>query len=425
MDGEIVKIYSCGPTVYSSPTIGNLRAYIFTDILKKSLRHIGGFEIYDVINITDVGHLQSDADEGEDKIDEAARKKKITPADIAKQYTDEFIRDTILLNIDVPQIWAPATDYVKEMVQHVRQLEERGFTYITSDGVYYDSSKFADYYKLRGGKSDDRVGSRVDFGEKRNKNDFCLWRFAKPTALQKFDSPWGAGTPGWHIECSAIARKYLGDQFDIHTGGVDHIPIHHTNERAQTQALTKKEMARFWMHNEFIKINGTKMSKSLGNAYTLTNLTDRGYSPLHFRYLCLMTHYRTIMNFTWESLDSAKKSYENLVRQIKKNKVPVDADEFSSALVDDLNTAKAMAALWKATPEQALEFDKVLSLGLKEALEEKFMEIPENVAELVQIRAECKKNREFQKSDQIRDEIKALGYEVLDTSNGPIIQPIR
>ena len=433
IDGKTVRIYSCGPTVYSSPTIGNLRAYVFTDILKKSLKNIGKWGLFDVLNVTDVGHLQSDSDEGEDKVEIAAKRAQLSPAEITKKYTAEFTRDTALLNIAPPKVLSPATQYIREMISHIAELEKLGFTYDTSDGVYFDAFKFPDYEKLRRGDNlspDSPTISRIALGEKRGKNDFCLWRKSKPTALQKFPSPWGDGTPGWHIECSAIARRYLGDEFDIHTGGVDHIPIHHTNERAQTEALTNRPMSRFWMHNEFIKINNTKMSKSLGNAYTLTDITDKGYASMHFRYLCLLTHYRTIMNFTWESLDSAKKSYENLVKTIKKNKlteieIAALRKEFQDAITDDLNTAKAIAVLWRADVDLALEYDAVLSLGLREAIE-KFTfglnyhadKIPADVIALANKRLEFKKARDFLNADKLRDEIKSLGYEVLDTKEG-------
>ena len=419
IDGTTARIYSCGPTVYSTATIGNLRAYVFTDILKKSLEEVGGFKVFDVMNTTDVGHLQSDADEGEDKVELAAKKAAVSAQEIAKRYTDEFLCDTDLLNIRRPKVIAPASAYVKQMISHVQELEKNGYTYKLSDGIYFNSAKFEDYYKLRGKPSDDKTGARVAFGEKLGKNDFCLWRFTPPTALQKFDSPWGVGIPGWHIECSAIARQYLGDQFDIHTGGVDHIPIHHTNERAQTESLTKKPMANFWMHNEFIKIDGQKMSKSLGNVYTLADLSERGYLPVHFRYLCLQTHYRTILNFTFEALDGAKRAYENLIKQIKKNKeVPGLKEEFHEALADDLNTSKALAVLWKAPKKLALEFDKVLSLGLAEALQEKQVEIPQEVIDLANQRLKFKQAKDFGAADKIRNDIKKLGYEIIDTADG-------
>jgi len=432
---KTVGIYSCGPTVYNSPTIGNLRAYIFTDILKKTLRHVGGWDILDVVNTTDVGHLQSDADEGEDKMDISAKRTQTTPEQIAKKFTDEFLAATDALNITRPKVIAPATSYINQMIKHVLELEQLGFTYNTSDGVYFRADKFDDYFALRGKSKGDKAGMRVSMGEKQNQNDFCLWRFTKPTALQKFESPWGVGTPGWHIECSAIAREHLGDQFDIHTGGVDHIPIHHTNERAQTQAITKKEMSRFWLHNEFVKVDGTKMSKSLGNVYTLSDLIAIGYDPLHFRYLCLLAHYRTILNFTFDGLDAAKKAYENLVRELSKHKAAPKTkldtakfrDEFNGALSDDLNTPKAIGTLWtmlkspasREIYDQAIEFDRILSLDLDSIKKPKEDKIPKEVMDLAILRAKHKQNRDFANADRLREQINALGFNVSDTPNGP------
>ena len=444
-----VKMYSCGPTVYNSASIGNMRAYIFTDILKRALRHIGGFEIFDVINITDVGHLQSDADDGEDKVELAARKAQLKPLDIAKKYRDEFMADCASLNIHPPKVQAPATSYVAQMIDHIKLLEEKGFTYQTSEGIYFDASRFPDYYALRGSAPKiDIAGKRITMGEKRGMSDFCLWRFTPQMALQKFPSPWGIGIPGWHIECSAIARNYLGDQFDIHTGGVDHIPIHHTNERAQTQSLTNKPMTQIWMHNEFIKVNGTKMSKSLGNAYTLPDLIAHGFSPVHFRYLCLLTHYRTIMNFTFDSLSAARKAYENIIKFLAKHFVAPNSskkldskklkEEFARELSDDLNTPKSLALLWKILDQSpareiydlALEFDKVLGLSFKQSAAEFLskqankQDIPANILDMAKERFLFKKSRDFQRADKLRDEIKDQGYEIIDTADGYEVKPI-
>jgi len=382
IDGNTVRIYSCGPTVYGSPHVGNLRAYIFVDILKKSLE-LDGYKIDDVMNTTDVGHLQSDADEGEDKIEVAARKQKLDPQAIAEKYTKEFFNATDRLNIRRPKVVAPASQYVGHIIDHVLVLEEKGYTYRTSDGVYFDSSRFEKYYELQGKKpGGDRAGARIEMGEKRNVNDFVLWRQTAPTALQKWDSPWGIGAPGWHMECSAIARAHLGDTFDIHTGGIDHIPVHHTNEIAQTEALTGCKMANFWVHNQFITIDGGKMSKSLGNVYTLDDVIERGFDPMSFRYLTFLTHYRSVLNFTWTGLESAQTAYRNLIKKLIKhkngtNKIDVTKyrEEFKGYISDDLNTAKTLALIWGLMKTEAssdiynlvLEFDKVLSLSLKEA----------------------------------------------------------
>ena len=373
------KLYSCGPTVYSSASIGNMRAYVFVDTLRKVIK-LAGFELDDVMNITDVGHLVSDADDGEDKVEKAAKAAGTTPEEIAKRYTDEFFADCVKLNIDVPSVVAPATEHVPQMIEFIKGLEEKGYTYITSDGVYFDSSKFGDYYKLsRQNPEGNKAGARVDLGEKRNANDFALWKLVSPNAMQKWDSPWGVGCPGWHIECSAIALDRFKGTFDIHTGGVDHITIHHTNEIAQTEALTDQPMCRWFMHNEFMTVNGTKMSKSLGNVYTISELEAKGYSPLAFRYLMYQTHYRKQLNFTFEALDSAQTALDKAMVALEKHKnaedeVPVDAlyEKFKKAMLNDMNTSVALAVLWEALKSKpnkaihrlAVKMDEVLSLGL-------------------------------------------------------------
>ena len=445
LENNTARIYSCGPTVYSSPTIGNLRAYIFVDILKKGLE-LNGINVNDVMNTTDVGHLQSDADEGEDKIEAAAKREKIDPQAIARRYTEEFFRDCEKLNIRKPKTIAPASHYIPQMIEHIKGLEEKGFTYTTSDGVYFDSGRFEAYYDLRGGKTKgagDKAGARIGFGEKRNQNDFCLWKFTPKTALQKWDSPWGVGCPGWHIECSAIARHHFGDTFDIHTGGVDHIQIHHTNEIAQTQALTGKPMCQFWLHNEFMTIDSGKMGKSLGNAYTLSELESQGYTPLAFRYFTLQAHYRTILNFTFKGLESSQRAYNNLVDLLVKHYqaggTPLDKDcktEFRAHMADDLNTPKALALVWelaRMTPnrkiyEIIIEFDNTLSLGLEESVQatvgtnyEK-IDIPTLVQKMADERQKFKAARDFNSADKLRDEIATLGYEITDTKDSYIIK---
>ncbi|MCL2755465.1 MAG: cysteine--tRNA ligase [Firmicutes bacterium] len=443
IDGKTARIYSCGPTVYSSPSIGNLRAYIFTDILKKAIE-LNGFEVFDIVNTTDVGHLQSDADEGEDKIEVAARKANLDPMAIAKRYTDEFFDACDKLMIRRPKITAPATSYIEQMIEHIAGLEKLGYTYNTSDGVYFDSSRFTDYYILSKKKDskEDKAGIRVALGEKKNANDFCLWRFAKPTALQKWQSPWGIGFPGWHIECSAIARHHFGDTFDIHTGGVDHIPIHHTNEIAQTQALTNKPVANFWIHNEFVMVDGGKMSKSLGNVYTVTNLEERGFNPIAFRYFVLGAHYRTLLNFTFDALIGAQTSYDNLVKELSKHasRASTNNDKlahqyrtrFVEYMSDDLNTSRALAIVWelvKLSPDKlvydlVIEFDQVLSLGLENAVKQYLIntnvkiEIPKLVKEMADKRIQLKKDKQFADADKLREEIKYLGYEISDTKDG-------
>lgn len=431
IDRKVVKIYSCGPTVYKSATIGNLRAYIFIDILKKGLE-LAGFKLLDVMNLTDVGHLTDDADEGEDKMEKSAREKKVSPEAIAKMYTDEFFKDCEALNIRVPKIVAPATKYIPQMIKFVQGLEAKGFTYITSDGVYFDSSKFPGYATLSGANIEgNKAGARIDLGEKRNAHDFALWKFCGQNVIQKWDAPWGVGCPGWHIECSAIALEHLGKTFDIHTGGVDLIPIHHTNEIAQTESLTGTEMCKFWCHNEFMMVDGGKMGKSLGNAYTLAQLQERGYNPLDFRYFVLLATYRSILNFTFEGLDSAKSALNNLRNAVARHKnggAKVNTTsywhDFTVAIRDDLNTPKAIAVLWQmvkepasnAVYEAAIKMDAVLSLDLNVELEAVI--IPQEIKELAEKRFIAKKARDFELADELRKKISQADWEIMDTKDG-------
>jgi len=426
-------MYSCGPTVYSTAHIGNLRAYIFVDVLKKALR-LAGFDLLDVMNTTDVGHLTDDADDGEDKMEKSAREKKISPEEIAQKYTDEFFHDCGLLNIGKAKIVVPATQYIKQMIAFVKGLEEKGFTYTTSDGVYFDASKFKDYAKLSGANLEgNKAGARIDLGEKRNAYDFALWKFCGANVIQKWDSPWGVGCPGWHIECSAIALEHLGETFDIHTGGVDHIPIHHPNEVAQTESLTGKQMCAFWCHNEFMKVDGGKMGKSLGNAYTLAQLKEKGYNPLDFRYFVLLATYRTILNFTFEGLDSAKTALSNLHVAVNKHKngsAKVNCDkylaDFKTAILDDLNTPKAIAVLWhmikqpasKDVYDASIEMDSVLSINLGKEVVAKNEQAPTEVLALAEQRLLAKKNKDFATADALREKISQTSWEIIDTKDG-------
>ena len=338
-----VGMYTCGPTVYQYAHIGNFRAYMTADILVRVLKH-NNYDLKFVMNITDVGHLVSDADSGEDKLEKSAKKEGKTAWDIAELYTDAFLKDYDALGLTRPDVLAKATDHVQEQIDLIKRLEAKGFTYIISDGVYFDTSKLADYGKL---STLDQIkeGARVEINEeKRNPRDFALWKFSEPKGTGPFDSaqavrgseeppgsrrgdavsrrhmewesPWGVGFPGWHIECSAMSMKYLGETFDIHTGGVDHISIHHTNEIAQSEAATGKKFVDYWVHTAFMLVQGQKMSKSLGNTYKLSDLVGNGYLPVHLRYLYLQTHYRQEMNFTWESLEAAKTALERLTNSV-------------------------------------------------------------------------------------------------------------
>ncbi|HOK55461.1 MAG TPA: cysteine--tRNA ligase, partial [Armatimonadota bacterium] len=346
-------LYTCGPTVYNYAHIGNLRSYIFADILRRTLE----FENYDVtqvMNITDVGHLTSDDDIGEDKMEAGARREGKSIWDIARYYEDAFFVDIDKLNIERPTIVARATEHVPDMIDLVKRLEERGFTYETEQAVYFDVTKFPEYTKLAGQALEEKItAARAEVQEdpeKKNPADFALWFKATgrfKNHLMQWDSPWGMGFPGWHVECSAMSMRYLGETFDIHTGGIDHIPVHHTNEIAQSQAATGKPFVRYWMHGEFLVVSGgEKMAKSAGEFLRLQVLTDKGYDPLAYRYLCLQVHYRSKLNFTWESLDAAQAGYNRLkafidvasrARGTEQPWVQEYRDRFRDAITDDLN----------------------------------------------------------------------------------------
>ncbi|MCX7833295.1 MAG: cysteine--tRNA ligase [Ignavibacteria bacterium] len=445
LENNKVKMYCCGPTVYNYAHIGNLRTYFFEDILKRVLLY-NSYEVFHVMNITDVGHLVSDADEGEDKMEKGARREGKTVWEIAEFYTEAFKKDLSELNILYPDIWCRATENIEEQIKLIQCLEKKGYTYITSDGVYYDTSKFKDYGKLALLDIEGlEEGKRIAFSEeKRNKTDFALWKFSPKDVKRQmeWDSPWGKGFPGWHIECSAMSMKYLGETFDIHCGGVDHIPIHHTNEIAQSEGCTGKQFVRYWLHGEFLIEEKGKMAKSAGEFLRLPVLIEKGYSGLDYRYFMLMTHYRKKLKFSYVALDSAKKGFNNLKNEIlelkdvikkKEVQVPDYGDEkmslwrerFIESINDDLNVTEGLGILWdmlkdgKLKPEEKLslvdDFDRVLGLKLIEVEEEK---IPKEILDLVEKRRIAKLNKQWEEADKIRDEIKAKGYEVLDLKNG-------
>jgi cysteinyl-tRNA synthetase len=423
--------------VYSTASIGNLRAYIFTDILKKVIE-FDGHKIKDVMNLTDVGHLVGDGDDGEDKVEKAARQRGTTPQEIAKTYTDQFFTDCARLNIRRPQIVAPATDYISQMVDFVAALEKKGLTYNTTDGVYFNSALFPDYNKLSRQPIEKNIGGvRVDMGGKKNINDFALWKFVDKNSLQKWSTKWcPCGAPGWHIECSAIARANLGDTFDIHTGGIDHINIHHTNEIAQTESVTGKKMCNFFMHNEFITVDGGKMSKSLGNVFSVDDLVARGHNPLAFRYMCLGTHYRSILNFTFDGLTAAGNAYNNLISNLAKHKngagLYTPDNQIREALCDDLNTPRVLGLVWdllKSPPSAdiyryVLSLDAVLSLDLEKAvkgLQNKSADIPPAILDLATKRQTAKAAKDFKTADGLRAQIESAGYEIKDTKDGFVV----
>lgn len=439
---NLVTMYSCGPTVYNYAHIGNMRTYVFMDVIRRVLK-FDGYKLKGVINITDVGHLLSDADDGEDKMAIAAKRESKTPLEIAEFYTSVFFEDLAKLNIGKPEIVAKATDHIPDMIKYVERLLEKGYAYETSDGIYFDIAKFPEYGKLSGAVLDDqKAGARVEVNsEKRHPADFAVWKKAEPNHIMQWESPWGMGYPGWHIECSAMSRKYLGDVFDIHSGGVDHIPIHHENEIAQNEALTGKQSVNYWMHGEFMQVNGGKMSKSLGNTYTVADLEKMGYAPLDFRFFCLNTHYRKKLNFTFEGMDAAKTARERLNAQLYQHKIaksPADAavidkyrTEFQAAIDDDLNVPLALGVLFTLLKEPkskdvyalALEFDKVLGLSFDKvsAPKPEPVEVPAEVAALVKKRAELKAAKNWAEADAVRAEIASLGYSVADTKDGAVV----
>jgi len=452
-----VGMYTCGPTVYNYAHIGNLRSYIFADILRKTLAY-NGYDVEQVMNITDVGHLTDDADAGEDKMEKGAAREGKNVWEIAEQYTSAFKRDMKKLNIAEPTIWCKATAHIKEQIALVRALIEKGVTYETSDGIYFDTSMIDDYGKLARLKPEAlEGGKRVDLGEKRQKTDFALWKFS-PKEEQRamewiFDGPRSGmlvtramratltpeekrrlGFPGWHIECSAMSSKYLGEQFDLHTGGIDHIPVHHTNEIAQAEtAFGKKPWVKYWMHGEFLVLEKEKMAKSGENFLTLSVLEKKGYDPLDYRYLCLTAHYRQQLTFSWDAMKTAKQSRERLRniidelrgREESKGDPAPYKQAFLEEINDDLNVPKGVATLWNALRDKGLgskeklslvkEFEKVLSLGL---LQEDAVSIPEEIVTLAEKREKARERKDFKESDRLRDEIKAKGYQINDTKEG-------
>jgi cysteinyl-tRNA synthetase len=432
-----VGLYACGLTVYDYAHIGNLRSYIFEDILRRVLE-FNGYQVQHVVNITDVGHLTSDADVGEDKMEKGSRRTGKTAWEIADDYTQAFQEDFRRLNILEPTIWCKATDHIKEQIAFVECIEAKGFTYRTSDGVYFDTSQLENYgYLARLDIEGLQAGSRVDMAEKRNVTDFALWKFSPPETQRQmeWDSPWGVGFPGWHIECSAMSVKYLGPFFDIHCGGEDHISVHHSNEIAQTQACYGTNLANFWMHGYFLNLKQMKMAKSRGDFLRVQSLIDRGIDPLAYRYFCLNAHYRSRLAFSWESLDGAVTALNRLRSAVYEmgQAGPVDEeimDEFQARINSDLNMPRALALTWeviKSDLPQAtkkgmlLEFDRVLGLGLA-AWEPAQEVIPEEIQSLVNERQEARAEKRWQEADELRDRIADAGYEIEDTAEGPRVR---
>jgi len=495
-----VGIYTCGPTVYSFVTIGNWRTYFLGDIVVRTLQYLG-YETDYVMNITDVGHLTGDnlgdADTGEDRLEKAAKKENKTAWDIAKMYTDDFFKGYGLLGLSKPKIFCKATDHISEQIEMVRIIEEKGFVYKTSDGLYFDTAKYEDAGNKYGQLSNiDQVkeGARVEPNpEKKDPRDFALWKFSYPNGRDfdpqqddeqarrqmEWKSPWGLGFPGWHIECSAMSKKYLGDQFDIHLGGEDLRSTHHPNEIAQSECATgKKPFVKYWMHGAFLQVDGGRMGKSLGNAYTLTDIVNRGYEPEHLRYFYLTGHYRQPLNFTWESMENAKKTYENLVQKLtayrlqltgKQNVIPeprladrqgsaigspqnsgevrskkyeVWKQRFVDTLSNDLQMPQVLALIWEMLKDEKisdsdklaiiLDWDKVLGLGLEvrskkqEVSKKEYIgresgikivstkEISQELIDLIDQREMARRENKWNRADKVRDELKEMGVEVKD-----------
>ncbi len=433
-----VGLYTCGPTVYNFAHIGNLRTYVFEDILKRTLL-ASGYQVNHVMNITDVGHLTSDADEGEDKLEKGSRREGKSAWDIAEFYTRAFEQDLAALNIVPPTTWCKATDHISEQIALVQTLIDKGFTYTTTDGIYFDTTKLADYGKLALLQRQQlSAGARVDMGEKKDAHDFALWKFtpAKEQRQMEWEAFGHKGFPGWHIECSAMATKYLGQPFDIHCGGIDHVPVHHTNEIAQSEAAYSVPLANYWLHGEFLVVpSGDKMAKSGDNFLTIASINQKNISPLAYRYLLLQTHYRKQLAFSWEALEAASTGYERLkhvVAEIENSTGAVDQTahaKFLQLISNDLDTPAALALAWEVArgdlPSAVkratlLEFDRVLGLNLEKKSTTAPIVIPENVQTLLTARAEARQAKNFAASDRLRDEIRALGYIVEDTPTGQI-----
>lgn len=445
-----VGMYGCGPTVYNYAHIGNLRTYIFEDTLKRVLLH-AGYKVKHVMNITDVGHLTGDGDDGEDKMEKSARESGKSVWDIAKFYTDAFFKDYDSLNIIRPDVICPATQHIPQMIELIQRLEKGGHTYVAGGNVYFSIDTFPSYGKLARLNLDDlKSGARIDIdSNKKNPKDFVLWftnsKFGEQAMM--WDSPWGRGYPGWHIECSAMSMYYLGEHFDIHCGGIDAIPVHHTNEIAQSEAATGKTWVNYWMHGEFLLSEKGKMSKSSGEFLTLSVLKEHGFDPLDYRYFCLGANYRTQLQFSYQGLEGARAARLGLVERISgfgdlvadekaiSDKARDYMKQFDDFVCNDLGTPRALSVLWTLVKDEAIPNDQkrfvlnymdgVLGLKLSEVKAQKAEdEFPQEVLDLVQKRADAKKNKDWALADSYRNEITQLGFVVKDTPNGPSLTKI-
>ena len=439
--GSPVGLYACGPTVYHYAHIGNLRTYLFVDWLRRGLE-VSGYEVNHVMNLTDVGHLTSDADTGADKMEEATRREGIDAWAIAERYTESFREDLTALNVIYPKTWCKATDHIEEQIEFVRDLEAKGFTYRTSDGIYFDSTRLHSYGHLaRLDIEGLQAGKRVERGERRAVTDFALWKFSPEDEQRQmeWESPWGTGFPGWHIECSAMSAKYLGDYFDIHCGGEDHIPIHHTNEIAQTEASRGTRLANFWMHGYFLQVDGQKMAKSSGDFLRLTSLVEGGYDPLVYRYFCLTAHYRHKLMFSWESLASAATALGRLRQMFwdwgDVGDADPDADftaRFLEYVQNDLNLPRALALTWDLSRAElpdavrkatVANFDKVFGLDLLNWKPD-VSDVPAELQEMAAARQQAREAKDWVRADELRDAIAAAGWSVEDTREGPRLKKL-
>ena len=446
LEKNSVKMYCCGPTVYDFTHLGHLRKYVMDDVIVKTLKYLG-YEVKHVMNITDVGHLVSDSDAGEDKLEKGARKTGKSVWEVAKFYTDFFEKSMKLMNVDPPDITCKATDHIEEMIKVIKELEKKGYTYETSEAVYFDVTKDKEYGALSGQKLEDKkVAVREDVNEDINKKhpaDFALWfkrvgRFAEHT--MHWVSPWGDGFPGWHIECSAMSMKYLGARIDIHTGGIDHIPVHHANEIAQSECATgEKPFVNYWIHHNFLTVEGEKMSKSLGNFFTIDDVLAKGFYPEDLRFLFLQSHYRSEANFTWESLKASHTALKRLAEKVERLTKNAEKDDelsekekefdskFKESLSDDINTSKTIGLLWEmidsnldAGIKLALfnKWNKVLGLNLVNHEKSLSEQVPQEIIDLALLRKLSKEEKDFEKADSIRSQINKKGYEVRDIQGG-------
>lgn len=439
-----VGMYTCGPTVYNYAHIGNLRTYIFEDALKKSLEYVG-YKVKHVMNVTDVGHLQSDGDEGEDKMALGASREHKTVWEIAKFYEDAFFEDCRKLNIKRPNVVCRATEHIDDMIKFIQRLEEKGYTYESNGNVYFEIDKFPDYTKLANLSIDElEAGSRIEIDpNKKNPLDFVLWftnsKFANQ--IMQWDSPWGRGFPGWHLECSAMSMKYLGEKIDIHCGGIDHIPVHHTNEIAQSECALGHKWVNYWIHGEFLVLDGGKMSKSSGDFLTVSRLEEEGFNPLDYRYFCLQSKYRKQLVFSFESLKDAQNGYRALKKKIgviisniedgltiNKELITAYQEKFKTQISDDLNIANAFTVLNEVIKDSNLnnkekaflieDFDKVFSLDLMKIDKESVEVNEELINKLIAERNEARANKDYARSDEIRAQLLEMNIEVLDSKEG-------